>query len=614
MKTAEQVLALYHDRARDLAPVHSSMRQIHAIYHNQAKVPLPDLDTDTPASVPNLLAQGIDQMAGRIASVTPMAMFAPTRPGIRASERRADTARRTIGAWWQDDRLQVKMKQRARHLIAYGLAPVTIRWDTRKNRPTWDLRDPMMTFPSPDVLPGTYTPADCVYAYRRSIAWLRNNGYGTQVAQLFPRSDIHPTTKVLLLEYHDQDGSLLTLTNATQALNGAMGVDISPTGAYAGDPWAPTPGRAVALEQSWLGVMTSIIPSRITLERPTGQFDNMVGMYYQQSKLMALEVMAVEKGIFPDVYLESRQGEVGRFLDGPHDGRTGKVNIIAGGQIREVNPQPGYLTNPTVDRLERNQRITAGIPSEFGGESQGGIRTGRRGDAVMSAVIDFPVAEAQEIFAAALAEEDEAAIALAKKIDGNQTRTFYVGTGNAAKPVTYKANDVFEVAQHTVTYPVTGADVNSLMIGLGQRIGLGTMSKETAATLDPFIDSPEVEHDRIIAEGLEQALVTGIQQQAAGGQIPPATLAKIMTLVASDRMELAEAIDEAVRAAQEEAQAEQPDPAAAPTATSLTGNPDAASPMPGATPGMESLSGLLTSLRTPMMTIQPMRGVSRGAV
>ena len=614
MKTAEQVLALYHDRARDLAPVHSSMRQIHAIYHNQAKVPLPDLDTDTPASVPNLLAQGIDQMAGRIASVTPMAMFAPTRPGIRASERRADTARRTIGAWWQDDRLQVKMKQRARHLIAYGLAPVTIRWDTRKNRPTWDLRDPMMTFPSPDVLPGSYTPADCVYAYRRSVAWLRRNGYNGQVARLFPRGDIHPTTKVLLLEYHDSDGSILCATNAAQSANGAMGVDITPTGAYAGDPWAPTPGNAVALEEAWIGVQCSVVPSRITLERPTGQFDNMVGMYYQQSKLMALEVIAVEKGIFPDVYLESRPGEVARFLDGPYDGRTGKVNLVAGGQIREVNPQPGYLTNPTVDRLERNQRITAGIPAEFGGESQTNVRTGRRGDAIMSAVIDFPVAEAQEVFAAALAEEDEAAIALAKKIDGDSTRTFYIGTGNAARPVTYKANDVFEVAQHTVTYPVTGADVNSLMIGLGQRIGLGTMSKETAATLDPFIDSPEVEHDRIIAEGLEQALVTGIQQQAAGGQIPPATLAKIMTLVASDRMELAEAIDEAVRAAQEEAQAEQPDPAAAPTATSLTGNPDAASPMPGATPGMESLSGLLTSLRTPMMTIQPMRGVSRGAV
>ena len=226
----------------------------------------------------------------------------------------------------------------------------------------------------------------------------------------------------------------------------------------------------------------------------------------------------------------------------------------------------------------------------------------------MSAVIDFPVAEAQEIFAAALAEEDEAAIALAKKIDGNQTRTFYVGTGNAAKPVTYKANDVFEVAQHTVTYPVTGADVNSLMIGLGQRIGMGIMSKETAATLDPFIEAPETEHDRIIAEGLEQSLVTGIQQQAATGAIPPATLARIMTLVATDKMELAEAIDAAIAEAQEQAQTEEMTPqaaAAGPTAAALTGNPEAASPVPGATPGMESLAGLLTSLRTPAMGIRP---------
>ena len=34
----------------------------------------------------------------------------------------------------------------------------------------------------------------------------------------------------------------------------------------------------------------------------------------------------------------------------------------------------------------------------------------------------------------------------------------------------------------------TGTDMNSLMIGLGQRVGLGTMSKRTAATLDALVE------------------------------------------------------------------------------------------------------------------------------
>jgi hypothetical protein len=156
------------------------------------------------------------------------------------------------------------------------------------------------------------------------------------------------------------------------------------------------------------------------------------------------------------------------------------------------------------------------------------------------------------------------------------------------------------------------------------------MSKETAASLDPFIDNPEVEHDRIIAEGLEQALVASIQQQAAGGQIPPLVLAKVMSMVKSDRMEIAEAIQkvteeaaEEQRKAEEEAMAQQQggmnmeQALAGATMGSMMGPGAAAqmqSPIPGAGQGMEDLGSLLGALRRPAMTVAPMRGVERGAV
>jgi hypothetical protein len=297
------------------------------------------------------------------------------------------------------------------------------------------------------------------------------------------------------------------------------------------------------------------------------------------------------------------------------------VNIIAGGDIREIQSQPGYLTNPTIDRLERNQRVTAGIPAEFGGESGGNIRTGRRGDAVLSAVIDYPVAEAQETFAFSLQEEDRIAIELAKAWAGNDKRTIYVGTGNSARPVTYVPNDTFETSEHVVSYPASGADINSLIIGIGQRVGLGIMSKETAATLDPYIDNPEVERDSIIAEGLEQALMSGLQQQAASGAIPPLVVAKVMQLVKNDRMELAEALNKVTEDALKEQKQEQavtapeemtPDMAAAGATVQAMAGPQ--SPIPGLGSGMASLGDMLGQLRRPAMTVQPMRGVERGAV
>jgi hypothetical protein len=428
-------------------------------------------------------------------------------------------------------------------------------------------------------------------------------------------TDIPYDLKLLMLEYVDPEGTRLVLSSYAASSEQIGQWDdngnwvVHNTGGIGGGNTRNT----ILLEDipNPTGVPAVTLPQRLGLERASGQFDSMIGMYYQQAKLMALEVMAVERGIFPDTYLVSRPGEIGKFIDGPYDGREGLVNVVTGGDIKELATQPGYMTPQTIDRVERAQRLTAGVPQEFGGESTSNIRTGRRGDAVLSAVIDFPVAEAQEILANALLDEDRAAIALSKHYAGRSEKTLYVGTGNAAKKVTYRPSEVFDTIEHTVSYAAVGADLNNLIMGLGQRVGMGIMSKKSAATLDPFIENPEVEHDTIVVEGLEAAMLSGLQQQAATGAIPPLTLAKIMQLVGSDKMELAEALNRAVEDAQKEAQAAQeaaaqeqqavqPTPemaAAGPTAQALTGNPEAMSPVPGPEQGTEDIGSLLAALR-----------------
>jgi len=599
----QEVLGLYKQRLNYYGPLHQKMKIIQSIYNGTMEIPLPDMEESTMPSVPNLLAQGVDQMAGRITSVTPSVTFSSMKPGVRSSDRRASTASRTVTGWWQSDRLSMKMKQRGRHQIAYGMSPVVVRWNNTKKLPTWQIRHPLETYPSTDLLTGQLSPNDCIFAYRRSVGWLRSKGYGDRIFALTGNYDMPNDASILLVEYVDAQETHLVAAGYKNA-----------------DPYAASELdvigsqlRGVTLERyaNMSGDKSPVvIPMRITLDTAGGQFDNMIGMYYQQAKLMALEVIAVEKGIFPDTYLVSRPGETGRFLDGPHDGRTGMVNVIAGGDIKEVVSSPGYLTNPTIDRLERNQRVTAGIPAEFGGEAGSNIRTGRRGDAVLSAVIDYPVAEAQETFGFALQEENEVAIELCKMWDGDTKRTLYVGTGNSARPVTYVANETFETVDHVVSYPASGSDLNSLIIGIGQRVGLGIMSKFTASTLDPFIDNPETERDQIISEGLEAALMSGLQQQAAAGAIPPLVVAKIMELVKNDRLELAQAMNKVTEDALKEQQAQQeqqeqqapsPDSLTADATVSSMAGPQGGAGAPdsiqAANPNQQNLSSLLGTLR-----------------
>lgn len=610
MLSPDDALALYLERKRVLAPMHDAMASILAVYKNEVEIPLPDMGRNEKSSVPNLLAQGVDQMAGRVASVVPSVRFPVAQPGVRKYERRADTASEVMRAWWEADRLPLKMKRRARHLIALSMAPTMVRYDARLKRPTWEVRKPLESYPAPQFIDGTTLPTDMIFSYRRTVKWLRQHGYEPQVRYLVgPGQQIRDDSEMVVVEYVDPSGTMMILSGWTGEWDPALPWSMAPT----------THQKAVLLEFSPTpgDIMAASAPSRITLDDPAGQFDNMVGMFYTQAKLMALEVIGVEKGIFPDTYLVGRPNETPRFVEGPYDGRTGQVNVVTGGDVKEVQSAPGYMTQQTVDRLERNSRITAGIPSEFGGESGTNIRTGRRGDAVLSSVIDYPVAESQELFAYALHDENMVAIRLAKEYDGSAPRHIYMTAGTNPRKITYVSSEVFEDEEHSVAYPVTGADMNSLLIGIGQRIGLGYMSKESGALYDPFIEDPEVERDRVVAEGLEQALVAGLQQQAASGAIPPVLVAKIADLVRYDKMELGAAltkvVEDAAKAQQEQQAAASPAPSAeqmaAPGAASLTG-----SPIPGSNPGQDAFAQLLARLRQPTMTIQPMRGVGAGAV
>jgi hypothetical protein len=384
-------------------------------------------------------------------------------------------------------------------------------------------------------------PRDIIFAYERPLGWIKNMypEAGRQFSDGETLSDDHP---IELIEFVDAEEQVLIGSRAPVASSSW------PTGNNKSEKSAVT----IELERvpNRLGETPVVCAERINLDTAQGQFDGILGMYQMQARLMALEVIAVQKGVFPDTYLVGRAGETPQIVN-PADGLTGEVGVVRGGDLRDMQMQPGYMTNPAIDRLERAQRLTAGIPQEFGGESTSNIRTGRRGDAVLSAVVDFTVQEAQRVMARSLQEENRLAVDMSKRYAGNRGRSFYVSTKNAKGRVDYVPNDNFESTDNVVSYSHPGADINNLVIGGGQRVGMGTMSKRSFMAIDPLVDDPEFEHDTVIGEQLEQALLASVQQQASQGAIPPGDLARIMDLVTHDQMELAGAVEKVQREAQE---------------------------------------------------------------
>jgi hypothetical protein len=591
VKSAAEIVSLRNVRRKERGPLIQAMEELKGAYKGEWALPLPELDREERVSVAILVNQAVDALGQRIASTTPDVQYPPTKPDQKKAETYARIRRSANLAWWEQNRIDLKMARRARHYVGYGVSPVVLRPNSQWGAPEWQVRDPLSTLPGPTTGADDFCPDDAIFCMRRTVGWLEER-YPIVGAMSTDMDEETDEQEVDLVEYVDAEEWVL--------------IAISLPSPYSGEPQLMELSRV----PNRTGMCPAVVPGRITLDEPEGQFNQMLGMYMTQAKLMALEVIAVQKGIFPDTWVIGREGmspEIVRTANG----LTGEVGVLVNGALQTVQEQPGYLTNPTLDRLERAQRLTGRIPSEWGGESASNIRTGRRGDAVLSAVVDFPVQEAQRSFARSLEEENKRAVAIAKAYFGDQPRSFYVSWKGARGPVDYTPNVHFDSDENRVSYSHPGADINNLVIGLGQRLGMGTISQRRFMELDPLVEDYEREHDHVIAENLEQALLQAISQQAAQGAIPPADVARIMELVRADKLELAAAVTKV----QEEAQARQatPAPAGAPETMPGLAQPGVGAEQPvgpiGEPPaGLANLSQLLGALRRPAMALPQEQG------
>ena len=603
MITPAQIANLYAQRRLAAGPERARMAEVQQLYNGDVVVPLPELFDNERAALPNRVRQGLAQIAMRIASSMPNLTCPVVRPGIKKSEQEARLRRQVLLGWWDLSSMATVLRQRARYLQGYGTAPVRLRYaPARRNGedvwvPRWHPENPLTTFPAPMRDPSSMCPRDCLFESHQTLGWIMEH-YPEQAQMLhktkFTKDDQPDRDATFaLVEYVDRDECVLIALGASPE-----------------QYTTPAPGSMVVeLEryENRADICPVVIPAYISLDRRHGQFDGMFGMYQTEAMLTALSIIATKKGVFQDEWLVAHPNEEPVIVQVPNafDGTPG---VVKGGALVPRGVDPQFQTNITIDRLAEAQMKTSGLASDLQGVASTNVRTGRRGAQLLSAVIDFPIQEAQVLFEQSLAEENRVAIAMAKAYDRG-SRRFYTRWRGAKGVVDYKATELFETDENDVSYSLAGADSNGLVIEAGQRIGMGTMSKETFMSIDPMIEDVESEKDRITVESLSAAALSGIQQQASQGAIPPSDLARILELVASDRMELWDAIAQAQQEAQERqaAQVEPTDPAAQPGLAQPGMGAEAGQAIPGPAPSQQGLASLLTSLRRPEMRLSSER-------
>lgn len=593
---AEKIKELYLHRQRMAGLDLLRMRHVQAVMDGEIVLPLPSqVGPSEQAAVANLALQGMGQLARRTASLLPTVHFPTIRPGIKRSANDARNRRRITMSWHKENQFQRLLGKRARFFLAYATAPVVIEPNAEKRIPQWRVLNPLHTFPSENDY-DELTPRDCIHDMEHSYAWLKDH-YPEQVkaASKPPGWDydndlLNNEVMFTVLQYWSKTENSLVLLGHGR-----------PEGWF-GDDLPATDGNAIYLETvpNLTGMCQVVTPGSINLSKPQGHFDQIIGMYQMQAALMAMTYVAQQRAIWPREWLVARVGETPQIKQIP-DPPAGIPGVLEGGELDHQTLDPSFRALELQDRLEHAQRQTAGLPAEFGGMSATNIRTGKRGSQVMSSTIDFTIQEAQNILAESVYEENRRAIAIDRHYFPSR-KTYLIVTRSFSGKVLYTPGELWTTDKHVVDYPLAGTDMQNLTIEGGQRVAMGTLSRQTFMEMDPAVADAEAEIQRIQREGIATAFLSSIQNLAAmpEGPYQPVDLARLDQLVA-EGMELYEAVIKLQKEVQERQATQAPaptDPAAQPGLSLPGEGVEQPGAIPEPTPDMNTMAQLLGQMGT----------------
>ena len=513
-------------------------------YNADVVLALTDVDGEplVPALGPQVIHDGIEHTAMRAASTFPVIgspALEPTKTKGRRSSAYAAIRRQALQATHHYSLSRILLARSFRMMSGYGTSALVVTPCFETERARMEIRSSLNAYPDPRSYDDYLPPKNVGFVYGRSYASVR--------------ARFGPAIDDLINHVSDRDG-LWDVCEWIDEYDIVLGV-LGPRSPYGLDPLETGGGMEM---RRWPnrcdGMVPAAVGKRITLDRVAGQMQIITGSADWMDRLMALEVTAAEKGVFPDLYALADEGRVPEITSGAwKDGRSGDINLLAHtkavGQLIS-GASPG--TQQVISVLERNSRGSGGAIQQFGGEP-GGMRTGRGLDSMAALSVDPRVAEMQHVMEAMLSRSINPAImAMEKGYWPKKKFVCFSGQQGDRAMVEYVPEEHFETYENSVTYSFPGMDLSSISIALLQLVGGDLIPKSQARMKHPLIDNPEQAERDITMERLRESALISVQQQSTAGALAIVDIAHIIKQVSEG-----ETIEDAIISQQEEAQKRQ---------------------------------------------------------
>ncbi len=518
MRTFDDIVRLMMDMQREQGPVILQMRAILDRYDGDWILPVPEVpnEPNLPPLTPALIGEAVDNMAMRASSVKPsitIPAIQPNKDTGRRSREYATIRRRILAATYDQSKWSLGRRRFYRQLSAYHTGSLVVVPDFELGLPRIEVRDPLGTFVESQAHEELRPPNYAAFITRHSGDFLRERFPKVRSEMGGPITNQQTDVLWDVVEWYDCDQMLWGLMGPVERYTQSV------ANSWLSAPWmqlSPSyPNRT--------GSVPACVPHNVSLGKIAARLGSLIGNVDLQARLMALNIIAQEKAIFPDMYAIGRQASHPQVVGGRwKDGREGDINLLVDvdsvGVLR-TTPDPG--TMQMNDRLERNFRTSTGLVPQFGGETYGALRTGRGIDALAGMAVDPRIQELHEISEAWMPHLNRSIFDCYLAYWGDKKYTMFSGWPGDSGMVEFVPNEHIEITDNAVSYVVAGADVVQQTQILGSLFGAKAISARTFRQKHPWIDDPEREGALVDEEQFEDALKQTIIQQMIQGQMPP---------------------------------------------------------------------------------------------
>lgn len=508
---ASEVLTL---RQAEDSLIKRSMIAIRERYNGDWVLPLTEVEDEPTVDppIPALIAETIDNTAMRSASTRPQVTVPALDPSNSASVKRADNTRGAYYATWYESKMGLLIRRASRHLVGYGtnvMGVLPCFEGANFSHAKVEIRDPLTAYPDDTAPEEIRLPTNIGFIYPRSPDWIRT---------------YYPEARDYVDNWHSDLWDLFEWVDDENVYIGILGPRHTWGQGYA-EARGYTSGAGPYKLRSWpnrAGVVPYVCPGRVTLDRIAGQMTKMVGLVDMMAKLMALEIVAAEKGVFADRYILSKGQDEIVLLSGPDwkDGRTGEINMIKGADaVGELAHNLNPMTFQTIDRMERAIRMSTGQPSIFGGELTGNIRSGQTILQAGAYAVDPRVQEVQEMLEYELSEVNRAINAVLVGYAPGKKFTVFSGWPSERGYVEFTPSKDFDTHHNVVSYAFTGMDVSQISVALAQALQTKLIDRRTAQRKHPLVDNPDQAEKAIVEEALTDSILASFLARAQAGTL-----------------------------------------------------------------------------------------------